>query len=153
MQDARRHPRTTFRLAVDLFSGTDATRRTCLTRDIGIGGLFAVGAQQYLEPDEPIQVAIGPDQGRALHLEGRVARVNGRGAGIEFVGNSPATMEVFATLLTPKWDGKGLLDGVLMAAPWQHDHDLADWMRLTSLVSEWQHMQPAADPAGSAATD
>jgi hypothetical protein len=66
--------------------------------------------------------------------------VTGSGAALEFVDNSPATLEVLEALLQPKWDGGSLLDGVLTIAPWFRQNDLAGWMRLTSIVSDWQRL-------------
>lgn len=139
MRDARRHPRIAYRLAVDVFCGNETTRRQCHTQDIGIGGLFAIGGQ-CLEKGDDVQVELGPAGRGTLHLDGRVARVDVTGAGLEFVGNSAATIEVLKALIEPKWDGQNLLDGIVTIAPWYRQNDLAGWMRLTSLVSDWQRL-------------
>lgn len=140
MQDARRHPRIAYRLAVDVYCDSEAKRQRCFTRDLGIGGLFAVGSE-CLRPDDPISVELAPAGRGALHVEGRIARVTSEGAGVAFSGNSPATIEVLQALLEPEWDGGSLLDGVITIAPWyQRSDDLAGWMRLTSIVSDWQRL-------------
>ncbi|MCB1774152.1 MAG: PilZ domain-containing protein [Gammaproteobacteria bacterium] len=139
MREARRHPRIGYRLAVDVFCGNETTRRQCHTQDIGLGGLFAVGGQ-CLQREDEVQVELGPPGPGTLHLTGRVARVNANGAGVQFVGNSAATIEVLTALIEPKWDGQNLLDGIISIAPWYRQNDLAGWMRLTSLVSDWQKL-------------
>jgi hypothetical protein len=140
MQDARRHPRIAYRLAVEVYCDNKAKRQRCYTRDFGIGGLFAVGGE-CLRTDDEVSVELGPSRQGALHVEGRIARVSTEGAGVEFAGNSPATIEILQALLQPDWEGGNLLDGVITIAPWyQRGDDLAGWMRLTSIVSDWQRL-------------
>lgn len=136
MHDARQHQRIGFRLPVDLYCGEDDTRRVCFTRDIGLGGLFADGLR-CLAPGDPVHIAISPGEHGRLDLDSKVTRVNDEGAALKFIDNSPASMEVLQALLTPDWSGGHLLDGVLRIAPWYRDSDLAGWMRLTSIVSDW----------------
>ena len=139
MQDARKHQRITCRLPVDLVCGKDLERLTCHTQDICIEGLFAAGAQCMRQEDD-VRIQLGPSHGEKLHLDGRIARVNATGAGLEFVGNSPATMEVLKALLSPEWEGGLLLDGVVKIAPWYRETNLSGWMRLTSIVSDWNQL-------------
>ncbi|MDJ0740994.1 MAG: PilZ domain-containing protein [Gammaproteobacteria bacterium] len=137
MQDARNHQRIVCRLPVDLVCGDDMNRLTCYTQDIGVGGMFANGAQ-CMRPADRMRIELGPSHGEKLHLSGKIARVTSTGAALQFVGNSPATIEVLQALLSPAWDGGSLLDGVVRIAPWYHDSNLVGWMRLTSIVSDWQ---------------
>ena len=147
MPEASHHPRIPFRLTVDLFRPTDTAPQHCLTRDIGFGGLYALGAQN-LTPDQSVRVAIGT--GGGLHLDGRITRIGSDGAACEFVGNSPASLEVLSTLLTPNWDGENLLEGIVAMAPWYRENNLAGWMRLTSLVTDWHRLtQPPASAESS----
>ena len=139
MQDARKHQRISCRLPVDLFCGNETKRLNCRTQDIGLGGMFAVGAQ-CLTGGDPVRVELAPDSGSLLHLDGRIIRTTTEGAGLQFVGNSPATIEVLQALLSPDWNGGLLLDGVIKIAPWYGDDNLAGWMRLTSIVSDWQRL-------------
>ena len=37
-------------------------------------------------------------------------------------------------IIWPKWDGEQLFEGLLIVAPHEDIVDLADWMRLTSLL-------------------
>lgn len=140
MQDARKHERISCRLPVNVFCDADMRRLGCRTEDIGLGGLFANGAQ-CLRIDQPVSVELAPNSGARLHIEGRIVRTTTDGAGLQFVDNSPATLEVLQALLTPDWDGGHVLDGVIKIAPWYGDGDLASWMRLTSIVSDWQHLK------------
>lgn len=139
MRDVRRHPRIAYRLAVDLFCNEDPGGRQCHTRDIGLGGMFAEGGD-CLKRNEAVRLELGPTGRGRLHLGARVNRVSTSGAALEFVDNSPATLEVLDALLQPKWDGGNLLDGVITIAPWYRQTDLAGWMRLTSIVSDWQRL-------------
>lgn len=139
MQDARHHQRITYRLPVDIFCGTRSDRPSYYTQDISLGGFFAVGVDCVREGDD-VRVELGPRDGAKLHLGGRIARLAPNGVGLKFVGNSPATLEVLQALLAPDWDGGNLLDGVVRIAPWYRDNDLAGWMRLTSIVSDWQRL-------------
>ena len=139
MLEARSHHRVNFRLPVSLFKQSAAEAQACFSHDIAYGGLFAEGARAFAL-GEPVHVVIAPDTGDPLHLDGRVARRCSNGVGCQFVGNSPASMEVLEALLSPTWDGENLLDGVVRFAPWYRESDLAGWMRLTSMVSDWQRL-------------
>ena len=139
MDESRYHPRTAFRFALNLFRSNDRQSVTCVSHDICRGGLFAAGVHGFRE-NEPVRVVIGPDRADALHLNARVVRTENHGLACEFVDNSPASLEVLDALLTPTWDGENLLDGVMRFAPWGRHDDLAGWMRLTSLVSDWQRL-------------
>jgi hypothetical protein len=140
MREARQHPRIPFRFAVELFGAADRQPEHCISSNISLGGMFADGMASFFK-GEPVRVVLGADRSERLHLDARVARTNASGLACEFVGNSPASMEVLEALLTPTWDGENLLDGVMRFAPWQQDQELAGWMRLTSLVSDWQRLR------------
>jgi hypothetical protein len=137
MTDARKHPRFGCRLPVDVFAESEAGRCRCVIKDVSYNGLFAIGSGN-LRPGDAVRLAIGPRDGDTLHLDARVARVTSSGVAFTFVGNSPATMEVLDALLNPYWDGVDLLQGVITAGTRYGSRDLAGWMRLTSLVSEWR---------------
>jgi hypothetical protein len=136
MQEARKHTRVAFRLPLDLYCGADTRARRCRSRDIGLGGVFAYGVCALRE-DAEIRVVLDPDSHTGLHMNARVRRVSANGVACEFVDNSPPSVEVLKALLTPTWDGENLLDGVARFAPWDRADDLAGWMRLTSMVSDW----------------
>lgn len=139
MQDARKHQRIRCRLPVDLFCGNESKRLSCRSQNICLGGMFAAGAE-CMRVDDKVHVELAPESGAQVHLEARVARTTTEGAGLQFVGNSPATIEVLEALLSPNWDGGFLLDGVIKIAPWYGDSNFAGWMRLTSIVSDWQRL-------------
>lgn len=138
MTDARKHPRFGCRLPVDIFAESESGRCRCTIRDVSYSGLFATGTSN-LRPGDRGRLAVGPHESGALHLDAKVARVTSDGVAFEFEGNSPATMEVLDTLINPYWDGVDLLQGVITAGTRYGSRDLAGWMRLTSLVSEWRH--------------
>jgi hypothetical protein len=140
MREARQHPRIPFRFAVELFGAADRQPEHCISSNISRGGMFVDGTVR-LHEEEPLRVVLGADRSEQLHLDAWVVRTNASGLACEFVGNSPATMEVLEALLAPTWDGENLLDGVMRFAPWHQDQELAGWMRLTSLVSDWQRLR------------
>ena len=111
MQDARKHPRIRCRLPVDLFCGNESKRLNCRSQDLCLGGMFAAGAE-CMRVDDQVHVELAPESGAQVHLEARVARTTTEGAGLQFVDNSPPSVEVLGALLTPTWDGENLLDGV-----------------------------------------
>jgi hypothetical protein len=145
MTDAREHPRFGCRLPVDVFAESETGRCRCEIRDVSYSGLFAVGTGN-LRPGEKVRLAIGPRESGALHLDAVVSRVTPSGVAFAFEGNSPATLEVLDTLLNPHWDGVDLLQGVITAGTRYGSRDLAGWMRLTSLVSEWRHTMTILPP-------
>ena len=142
--DRRCHQRIAYHLAVDVLCDRPNGRwRRSTTRDIGIGGAYA-GGGLCLKPGEPIRVTLGRRNEGALQLRGRVARIDSGGAGLHFVDNSPGVVEMLTELLTPDWDGHDLLEGVMKIAPWYLGDDLAGWMRLASLVADWQRLTSLA---------
>lgn len=141
--ESKDHHRLPFRLGLNLFVGSAGQAQHCFSRNIGYDGLFAEGVRN-LKQDDPVRIVVEVGDGEGLHLDGRVRQVAVDGVECEFAGNSPATLEVLDALLSPKWDGKNLLDGVIAFAPWYRDPNLASWMRLTSLVSDWRRLQSRA---------
>jgi hypothetical protein len=139
MQEARNNPRVAFRLPLDLYRGTETAPQRCQSNNICLGGIFANGARTLRENTD-VRVVIDPDSHTGLHLDAQVRRVSASGVACQFVSNSAATLEVLAALLTPTWDGENLLDGVTRFAPWNQADDLAGWLRLTSMVSDWNRL-------------
>ena len=147
MQEVRRHPRMACRLAVDLCIWPEETPCQCRTLDIGLGGLFLTGAPS-LRPEQPLSVTFGrrERESEQLQMNARIVRVTAEGAGCAFAEHGQQTMLMLKALLTPDWDGKNLLDGVMKIAPWYHGTDLAAWMRLTSIVSDWHRLRSRTRP-------
>ena len=143
MQDNRQHPRAAYRLAVDLYCGQDEEWHHCHTSNIGLGGLFAIGVS-CLRPGDHVRVSLGRRQRGALQLDSQVARVSQVGAGLAFGGNGQTKMEMLAQLLSPDWDGENLLEGMIKIGPWYRDEDLAGWMRMMSMLSDWQRLMQIA---------
>jgi hypothetical protein len=140
MQEARQNQRISYQMMVEVFDDhSDRPPRNLRTRDVGLGGVYLVGAGD-MAPGSNVHVAIADHGDGGLHLEGRVVRTGHDGAALQFEGNSAASMEVLSTLLAPKWDGENLLDGVVSMAPWDGSTQLAGWLRLTSLVSDWRRL-------------
>jgi len=148
MREARVYQRVAYRMPVDLYCGTEQKHRHCQTVDIGLGGLFAAGVL-CVRPEDPVRIMLSrPDLG-ALQLDSRVARVTMAGAGLEFIKGAAAEFERLREFLTPNWDGENLLEGVVRIAPWYQSSGLAGWMRLTTLVSDWQNLTLSARYGGN----
>jgi hypothetical protein len=145
MVDARRHPRMALRLPVDLYRGEKPDRGQCQTRDIGMGGLFAEGCKANAV-GERLRIAIGGPSGSPLHLDARVVRIVPDGVGVEFVDNSPATLEVLRALLEPAWEGFDVIRDVAGTGEWRGSGDASGWMRLTSVVSDMRRWDTQRDP-------
>lgn len=138
MADMRACPRIKYKLEIDLFSERKARHRQCYTQNICNNGMFVVGVL-CLRPGDTVNVALGDREKGALELDCIVNRVALDGVGVNFIGNSAKKMKLLRELLTPDWDGQNLWDGMIKLAPWCDSSDFSDWMRLTSLLSHWQH--------------
>lgn len=139
MQDRRKHNRIGLRVPLGVYCDNEATRHACHTRDICIGGLFAEGLPcAHSTAAARIQMVL-PDE-TELILSARVARATPQGAGMQFHGNEDTQLRKLEALLTPDWQGSDLLEGVVSIAPWYTAADLADWMRLTTIVSNWRRL-------------
>lgn len=143
MQEARKHPRVDYRLAVDLYCADDGTQHHCYTQNIGLGGMYALGLLG-VRPGASARVSFGREDQGALQILGLVTRVGADGAGLAFSGNVPTAINTLDELLQPDWDGENLLEGVMRIAPWYRNNDLAGWMRLTTMVSDWQRLTTPA---------
>jgi hypothetical protein len=139
MHEARKYPRIPFRMLVDVYDESTTQPSTYQTRDIGLDGLFAL-KMLGRRPGQRIHLSLGGPHRNGLHLNAEVSELTADGAAIVFVDNSAATLEMLETLLAPKWDGNNLLEGVVGMAPWDDSRNLAGWMRLTSLVSDWHRL-------------
>lgn len=139
MQEVRKYPRVAYRLAVDLYPGAASEAFHCHTLNIGLGGLFAEGVAGVRTGDN-LKVALDRHEQAALELDGQVTRVTATGAGLAFYGNGPAALATLRELIEPDWDGHDLLEGVMKVGPRYEGSGLADWMRLTSLLSDWQRL-------------
>ena len=126
-----------FRLKLIKDGQTDS--QLCWARDVGMERLFAAGAN-VLREGEKVHLEINPGSQGGLHLNARIVSSSVDGAVCEFEGNSAGSLDVLAALLSPTWNGDHLLDGVIKLAPWHSNDGLASWMRLTSLVSDWQRL-------------
>lgn len=145
MHESQQATHTFPQLKLKLAREGESTVQNCWAQDIGTETLFAAGAFALREGDQ-VHLEINPSGRSGLHLNARVVALASDGAVCEYEGNSPASLEVLGALLSPTWDGESLLDGVLKFAPWGPREDLASWMRLTSLVSDWHRVtrKPAA---------
>lgn len=139
MSESQHAGKTFPRIRLKLIKDGQTNTQLCWAQDVGLEHLFAAGAHALVE-GEKVHLEINPGSRSGLHLNARVSSASADGAICQFEDNSAVSLEVLAALLTPTWDGDHLLDGVIKLAPWHPNEDLASWMRLTSLVSDWQRL-------------
>lgn len=137
--ERRRHPRVRCRLPVELYCPGASSSISCKIRDLSLGGLFAVG-QPAVRADAALEIRLRKGRER-IGLRARVARVTLDGVGVEF-GPLDAEQSAFLQeVMWPRWDGRDILEGVMILAADGEIRDLAEWMRLTSVVEDFRrHM-------------
>jgi len=104
--------------------------------NISEGGLFVSGAP-CARNGTRLEVTINPAK-RAQEASDRykaeVARSSASGFALKFNHLDELKRRVLEDIIWPKWDGEQLFEGLLIVAPHEDIVDLADWMRLTSLL-------------------
>ena len=133
--DARKTPRTKTSFQVTLVSKASGVGQTRVIRDLSQSGVFVsyLGSPKI---DERYQLLFRrPGAPGALQLTARVARIGNTGCGLTFEGLQPQESRFLSDLTNPKWDGKDLLEGVIMHGILENTTDFASCMRLTSLLS------------------
>ncbi len=140
MHDARKDERIVYRRAIDLYSRTEGERRHGHSLNISCGGLFATG-RFCVHNGDSVGVEWTVQLDERFVVCGQVVRASPEWAAVTFVGNDTTTIDQLREILRPNWNGGYLLDGVVQMAPWYHDSDLASWMRLTTIVADWQRLK------------
>ena len=143
MGERRADARVAYRRNVDVFCVSRASSRRCQISNLSIGGMFACGVG-WMPPGESLRVTLNPLDRVALVLNARVVHHGADGVGIAFEHAHAERQMLLGDMLTPKWNGDSLLDAVVSMAPWYRQTDLVGWMRLTSLVADWQRLTQIA---------
>jgi hypothetical protein len=115
--------------------GADS-RISCKFRDLSFSGLFAVG-QPAVRADAPVEIRLRVGD-RRLTFRARVARVTLDGVGVEFGTVDAGQAELLQDVMWPRWDGRDILEGVMILAGDGEIRDLAQWMHLTSVVETFR---------------
>ncbi|MCU7814152.1 MAG: PilZ domain-containing protein [Candidatus Thiodiazotropha sp. (ex Lucinoma kastoroae)] len=133
--DARKTPRTKTSFQVTLTSKASGVEQIRVVEDISQSGFF-VSSLSTSKIDDLYQIEIKkPDQSNSLQLVARVTRINNQGCGLSFDHLQQHESQFLSELTNPKWDGKDLLEGVIMHGVLENTTDFATCMRLTSLLS------------------
>ncbi|MES9833059.1 MAG: PilZ domain-containing protein [Candidatus Thiodiazotropha sp. LLP2] len=133
--DARKTPRTKTSFQVTLVSMTNGVEQVRVITDISKSGIF-VTSLAGSKLNEPYRVIFRkPGQPETLHLAARVTRYNRCGSALSFEQLQPKENRFLTDLIHPNWDGKDLLEGVIMHGILENTTDFASCMRLTSLLS------------------
>jgi hypothetical protein len=147
--ERRRHPRVRCRLPVELYCPGANSGISCKVRDLSLAGLFAVG-QPAVRADAPLEIRLRKGRDRVT-LRARVARVTLDGVGVEFGALDTGQSDFLHEVMWPSWDGRDILEGVMILAGDGEIRDLAEWMRLTSVVQDFRRhraRQRLSVPAG-----
>ncbi|MES9945580.1 MAG: PilZ domain-containing protein [Candidatus Thiodiazotropha sp.] len=133
--DARRSPRRKTSLPVTLSSKAGGAGQACIIKDLSESGLF-ITCPTSAKIDGNYQLSIKrPGAGEYLELSARVIRVDNWGSALIFDRLEPQKSRLLSNLIQPKWDGKDLLEGVIMHGMLEDTANFAACMRLTSLLS------------------
>jgi len=134
--EARAHPRSRLSVPVGLYCADKNRYYRRKINNISVGGLFVSGTpcarnstrlEVTINPAKRVQEA--PDRYTA-----EVARSSASGFALKFNHLDEQKRRLLEDIIWPKWDGEQLFEGLLIVAPHEDIVDLADWMRLTSLL-------------------
>ncbi|MES9955383.1 MAG: PilZ domain-containing protein [Candidatus Thiodiazotropha sp. 6PLUC2] len=133
--DARKTPRTKTSFKVTLIYMSNGVEQIRVITDISKSGIF-VNALSGSKHNERYKVDFRkPGQPESLLLAARVTRINPKGSALSFEQLHPQESQFLTELIHPSWDGKDLLEGVIMHGILENTTDFASCMRLTSLLS------------------
>ncbi|MES9824749.1 MAG: PilZ domain-containing protein [Candidatus Thiodiazotropha endolucinida] len=138
--DARRSPRTKTSLQVMLASKAGGVEQVSIVRDLSETGFYATSLATA-KVNDGYRVSIKrPGHHESQELSAKVIRVDNPGCGLAFDQLTPHESQFLTDLIHPKWDGKDLLEGVIMHGILEDTASFAACMRLTSLLdSNYKH--------------
>lgn len=134
--EARAHPRSSLQLKTELVClNTQAHYQRCI-RNISMGGLFVSGSpcgnagmevSLFVTPmNKPVE--------DSKRFPARIIRTSNSGFALKFGEIGDSDSHILDMLTKPKWDGKNVFDGLLIAAAHEHVMSLSECLRLTSVV-------------------
>ena len=146
--DARKYPRikTSFQASLITQNGTRLTRSI---ENISESGFFISGPSTQKQ-GEPCQLSMKiPGETEALTLAARVVHIGSVGSGLAFERLSSRQHQLLSDRIKPRWDGRDLLEGVIIHGILENTADLASSLRLTSLLSsDYQRASKAIRQTG-----
>lgn len=130
------HPRTRLSVPVGLYCADKNRYYRRKTNNISVGGLFISGTPCERSGVQ-LEVIVNPAR-RVQEASDRytadVIRSSVSGFALKFNRLDEQKRRALEDAIWPKWDGEQLFEGLLIVAPHEDIVDLADWMRLTSLL-------------------
>ncbi|MFQ5644581.1 MAG: PilZ domain-containing protein [Thiogranum sp.] len=152
--DTRTHPRTRVSVSVQLYCARRNSYHNGKTGDISPGGLFVNGSPCGTTGAEFDVFVECPETQDPLRFRAQIARVAPNGFGLQFTAVSPGQLELIEGMIRPDWDGRDTFEGLMIFAAREQVVDLADWLRLTSLVcGEYQRRALSQSLAGNGFKD
>ncbi|MEW8026544.1 MAG: PilZ domain-containing protein [Candidatus Thiodiazotropha sp.] len=142
--DARRSPRTKTSIQAILASKTGGVEQVRTIKDLSESGFFVTSLATAKVNDSYLVSIKRPGQGESRQFSAKVIRVGTPGCGLVFDRLEPRESQFLSDLIHPKWDGKDLLEGVIMHGILEDTANFAACMRLTSLLnSNYKHANRA----------
>lgn len=132
--DARKYPRikTSFLAFLKTENGSRETRRI---ENISENGFFVSGARS-LKLRQKCQLTMSiPGAIETLTLAARVVHIDTTGCGLAFDSLNPSQCQLLSNRIKPRWDGRDILEGVIIHGILENTSDLASSLRLTTLLS------------------
>ena len=132
--DARRDPRikTSFLASLITENGSIETRRI---ENISEKGFFVSGSRT-LKLGQQCRLTMSiPGATETLTLAARVVHIVATGCGLAFDSLDARQSRLLSDRIKPKWDGRDILEGVIIHGILENTSDLASSLRLTSLLS------------------
>lgn len=132
--DARRYPRikTSFLASLMTESGSRETRPI---ENISENGFFVSGSKA-LKLGQQCQLTMSiPGATQTLTLAARVVHIDETGCGLAFDSMDRCQSELLSNRIKPRWDGRDILEGVIIHGILENTSDLASSLRLTTLLS------------------
>ena len=128
----RQHTRAAYRREVVLRCEHRGIHYKTKTRDVGLGGL-CVSGRHCMEPSNVLQLSLWV-RDRYLQIPSFVAWTSCDCIGLSFLPLNSFNETALSMLVSPCWDGKDMLEGVIRLGQLMPMHDLHDCMLTTTLL-------------------
>ena len=132
--ESRKYPRIRTSFLASLISG-NGTRQNRRIENISESGFFISGPSTQKQGERcQLTIRIADDPGE-LTLDALVVHSDADGLGFAFESLDARQLQQLTQCINPRWDGRDLLEGVIMHGILENTDNLADSLRLTSLLS------------------
>lgn len=136
--EARAYPRCSLRVKTDLVCVSTQTCHQRYVRDISLGGLFVNGSacgptgMQFSVLIRPL----GRPLTESIRYPAHIVRATGEGFALSFDTLDSRARTALGELVNPKWDGKNVIEGLLIVAAREQVMSLSECLRLTSVICD-----------------